>query len=129
RLVPARGPQLSILSHERRRQPLVFHRHAGNLARETCGLARWGKGTPRAGKRGFRPAPCCFALEALLGGRPVSCARARRRPARARCGLQLSPAAPGLSLRPLVWVLVETFRTLMRPRRRRNGTLRRRGPA
>ena len=28
RLVPACGPQLSVLTHERRRQPLVLHRHA-----------------------------------------------------------------------------------------------------
>src|SRR5579859_4763955 len=31
----------------------------------------------------------------------TGCARARRRPARARCGLRVSPASPGLSLRPV----------------------------
>src|SRR4051812_25723253 len=60
-------------------------------------------GTPRAGKRGFRPAPCSFTLEARLGGRPVSCARARQRPARAQVRPPAkSPLRGRLSLRPLV---------------------------
>src|SRR5207253_8806464 len=49
-----------------------------------------GYGTPRAGKRGFRPAPCCLVFDAL-DGLAAWCARARRRPARAQRGLRLSP--------------------------------------
>ena len=53
-----------------------------------------------AGERGLRPAPCCLTWVAW-SSKARSCARARRKPARARSGLRLSPAAPCLSLRPL----------------------------
>ena len=64
-----------------------------------------GDRTARAGKRGFRPASCCLVCR-LPGRRPLWCARARRRPARARCGLRLSPASPCLCLRPLALLCI-----------------------
>src|SRR5581483_296583 len=48
--------------------------------------------TAPTGERGLRSAPCCLAGDAL-DGRFVLCARARRRPARARFGLRLSVEA------------------------------------
>src|SRR6266516_76203 len=55
----------------------------------------------RAGESAVSPAlRAVFAWDALGGGRSLSCARARQRPARARSGLRLSPATPSLSLRP-----------------------------
>jgi len=55
---------------------------------ETLRVSEGLDGTARAGKRGFRPAPCLSAGIVLAGGH-FSCARARRRPARARSGLRL----------------------------------------
>src|SRR3954469_8013177 len=45
------------------------------------------EGTPRGRERGLARAPCCFGLSDGLDGRPLSCARARQRPARTRSGL------------------------------------------
>src|SRR5581483_7096411 len=57
--------------------------------RETLRVSRWDNRTTRARDCDPGPASCCLAAEALDGGL-LLCARARRRPARARFGMRPS---------------------------------------